>query len=217
VYQRAHLPERAAVAEARAALAATDAALASNDQAQQRLMARFAELERATNDLDARKARLEAQLRTIVVPREAETLQRQIAGLVAEHGVADEEGIGVLDEMEALAAAADDLGATRAAQREALDAATSMLAAAEADVDARLEEARGERGEAVGLVPAALVARYESMRPSFAGVAVARLEGSMCTGCHLTLSRVEFEAVRADLEGGRPAECPQCARLLVRT
>jgi hypothetical protein len=136
--------------------------------------------------------------------------------LVAEHGAADDEGLGVLDEMETLAAAADELGAIRAAQSETLDDAVAALAAAEAAVDAQLEAARGERVGAAALVPAPLVARYEAMRPSFAGVAVARLEGSTCTGCHLTLSRVEFEAVRADFDAGQPAECPQCARLLVR-
>jgi len=215
-YQRVHLPERAALAEANAAITATDAALKANSTRQDALTAQFTQQEQRTKQLETRRTKLEAQLRTIVVPREAEALQREIAATKTEHEAADEEGIVVLDELETLSAQADELNAARSRQQGTADEATAALAAAEADVDAQIAAATVERAAAAGLVPEALVARYEALRPSFKGVALARLEGSMCTGCHMNLSRVEFEAVRAALERGEGPECPQCGRLLVR-
>jgi predicted nucleic acid-binding Zn-ribbon protein len=45
-------------------------------------------------------------------------------------------------------------------------------------------------------------------------VAVARLEGTRCGGCHLDLSTSELDAVKA-VGAGEFADCPQCGRLLV--
>ncbi len=61
---------------------------------------------------------------------------------------------------------------------------------------------------------AGLVDRYERLRARHGGVAVARLEGARCGGCHLDLSTAEVEAVRA-VEPGTFADCPNCGRLLV--
>jgi predicted nucleic acid-binding Zn-ribbon protein len=45
-------------------------------------------------------------------------------------------------------------------------------------------------------------------------VAVAKLDGSRCSGCHLDLSRSELDAVK-HVGAGEFADCPQCGRLLV--
>jgi predicted nucleic acid-binding Zn-ribbon protein len=214
-YRRAHLEERAALGAARDAARSARSALAANTGRQDALTARYTELERQTAELESRRARLDAQLKTIVVTREAEALQRQIVGLRAERDGADEEGLVVLDEMEALATAADglaaDLEAAQAAERVAADA----LADAEAVVDRQLAETRRHREEAAARVPGALLVRYDAMRPSFKGVAVARLDGHSCSGCHITLSRVELESVWAAASGGSFPECPHCGRLLL--
>ena len=60
---------------------------------------------------------------------------------------------------------------------------------------------------------AGLLSRYERLRERFGGVAVARLEGTRCGGCHLDLSTAEVAEVRA-AGPGQFADCPQCGRLL---
>ena len=94
-------------------------------------------------------------------------------------------------------------------------AAAAVLAGADAVLDGEVVELGQRRAELVTALPEALVAEYEARRPRFKGVAVARLQGSRCTGCHLDLSRVEIEALRAVPDSGLP-ECPQCARIIVR-
>jgi len=216
VYKRSHLEERGALVAARKALSVARLALADNGRRQGVLDARYGELEGHSKELDSRRARLEAQLRTIVVTREAEALQREIARLSSERDTADEEGLLVLEEMESLEAQAasltSDVEAGEASEQESAEA----LVVAEAEVDTLLADVRLRRAETMATVPAALVARYDEMRPAFKGVAVARLEGSNCSGCHLNLSRVELEGVWAAAAGSGIAECPQCARLLVK-
>jgi predicted nucleic acid-binding Zn-ribbon protein len=58
------------------------------------------------------------------------------------------------------------------------------------------------------------VQRYEQLRARHGGVAIARLEGSRCGGCHLDLSTAELNELRS-LGSGELAECPNCGRLLV--
>jgi hypothetical protein len=214
-YQRAHLPERTALAEARRAQAAAKAALGAAEARQGALETRYGVLETEATDRAGRKARLDAKLRTIVITREAEAVQRELAMLAAEQDVADEEALAVLEDLERLGNEIDGLRALLAASSDVERIAAEVLIVAEADVDARLGDTVARRGDAVVAVPAALMARYEQMLPRFKGVAVARLQGPQCTGCHMDLSRVELEAVWATPEGTLP-ECPQCARLLVK-
>ena len=56
---------------------------------------------------------------------------------------------------------------------------------------------------------------YEPLRAGLGGVAVARLHGARCEGCHLEIPSAELEEVRR-----APADslvsCPECMRILVR-
>ena len=59
------------------------------------------------------------------------------------------------------------------------------------------------------------MADYEAARRHHGGVAIARLDGRQCTGCHMDLSTSEFERVKATAASDAIAECPNCGRLLV--
>jgi uncharacterized protein len=59
-----------------------------------------------------------------------------------------------------------------------------------------------------------LLATYERLRARLGGVGVARLVGTHCDGCHLTLSAVELDRVR-HLPDGEVYTCEQCGRILV--
>ncbi len=83
-----------------------------------------------------------------------------------------------------------------------------------AEIDAALGEAVGSRAAATALLPAALSDRYETLRARLKGTGAARLLGSRCDGCHLELSSVEVEKIRA-LPPGEVATCEQCGRILV--
>jgi len=213
-YRRTHLDERKAFDAARSATAAASNALAANVARRAAIDAEYAAIEQTGKAIDAKVARLEGQMRNVVVTREAEAIQREIATLRAERDHGDEGGLLLLDEAETLLDEVPDLQQRIDACSEAEAAARAVLAAAEAELDEQGSRLRAERSVLLEQLPTDLLSRYDQMRPAYKGVAVARLQGTRCTGCHLDLSRVEIEAVRA-LPSGEIPECPQCARILV--
>jgi uncharacterized protein len=52
------------------------------------------------------------------------------------------------------------------------------------------------------------------LRHDLGGIAVARLVGTNCGGCHLTLSAVELDRIRHE-PGDAVVICEECGRLLV--
>ena len=89
-----------------------------------------------------------------------------------------------------------------------------QVAESQLEIDAALAEAIGSRATEAALLPAALSDRYETLRARLRGTGAARLVGSHCDGCHLELSSVEVEKIRA-LPPGDVATCEQCGRILV--
>lgn len=211
---RQRLPERAQHAEAtrsRSELAAAQRAAAA------RMTELEAELSRAEaegDSLAAHSRRLEAQLRTVIAPREAEALQREIAGLAQQRSDLDDRGLELLDELGALESAAGELAGREPDVTAEVSVAEVQLAAAESKIDAELAELTDRRGVLAGELPAAVVVRYERARSLHDGVAISRLDGSRCGGCHIDLSRSELEEVR-HLPAGEVGECPNCGRMLV--
>jgi hypothetical protein len=213
--RRPRLPElaahRAATAAVTAHQASMSAAQARIDAAQQAIEA----AEHAATDITTKRARLEAQLKTVIAPREAEALMHQIATLNEQRSDLDDQELAALDEqataegeLSLLADALPALQAEAAATEAALAQATGVLDAEEADLRAR-------RPEFAATLSEAETAAYERAKAHFDGVAIARLEGHRCQGCHLDLSAAEMDQVKATPEGAVP-ECPQCGRYLVR-
>ncbi len=112
----------------------------------------------------------------------------------------------------------DDLAEAHRAEVElaaAAERATAELAAAEAAIDAAdAPSYTVQRSEAVTRLDGGPLADYERRRARLGGVAVARLDGRRCGGCHLDLSTVELDAVKAT-PPGEYTDCPQCGRMLV--
>ena len=82
------------------------------------------------------------------------------------------------------------------------------------EIDVALAAAVGSRASEAALLPTALSDRYEALRARLKGTGAARLVGNRCDGCHLELSSVEVEKIRA-LPPGEVATCEQCGRILV--
>jgi predicted nucleic acid-binding Zn-ribbon protein len=86
----------------------------------------------------------------------------------------------------------------------------------QAEIDAELAAAVRKRAAEAEHLPSALSDRYEKLRARLRGTGAARLIGNHCDGCHLELSSVEVEKIRA-MPPGEVATCEQCGRILVPT
>jgi predicted nucleic acid-binding Zn-ribbon protein len=204
----AHKGALAALAEHRAKMAVAQARI---DTAQHAIEA----AEKAAGDLTTKRTRLEGQLKTVIAPREAEALMHQIATLNAQRGDLDDVELTALEEQSdadgELSALAEHLPGLEAAAADS----EAALAVASAALDAEEADLRARRPSVVGVLSADEVAAYDRARQHFDGVAIARLEGHRCQGCHLDLSPAEMDVVKA-APGGSLPECPQCGRFLVR-
>lgn len=180
----------------------------------ERLESEVAGEEQRDADLAVHKKRLEAQLKTVIAPREAEALMHEIATIDAER---DELDVAELEALERQAALDDDLTAHLAGEeplRVAARLADEALAAEVAEIDVALADLGSRREEVRAQVPADVLATYDRKRAAL-GVAVAPLVGKQCQGCHLELSPAELDQVRADAADRGITDCPECGRLLV--
>lgn len=169
--------------------------------------------EAASHEIDEHRTRLEAQLKTVIAPREAEALQREIAGLVERRNELDEAELTALDELATVEQRLSALGSDEAGIIAAVEEARRRLAAARAELLADLavldERADGLRA----MIDSSWLTRYDHLRVQL-GTAVARLVGGDCVGCPSTLSPGEVEIIK-NAPPGVPTDCPQCGRLVI--
>jgi hypothetical protein len=213
-HRRSRLAERAAHDAAAGELSRWQA-MASD------LQRRLAELadsiqadEAHAEHITATRARLEAQLKTVIAPREAEALLHEIDVLTQQRNELDDHELAQLDAQVTLEAELAEHAAAEGCIRDQLAAAGASLEAAEAAIDAELAELAVQRAAIIADLAAPVVEVYELQRRKHGGVAIARLVGQRCDGCHLDLSLFELDDVKAARADGIP-ECPQCGRLLV--
>jgi len=151
---------------------------------------------------------------SVTAHKELEAVQAEIASLTTRQEVHEDEA---LEQMELAEPVEVALGAARAeldAANDALAAAEIALAEAITVVETEIAVVETDRSAALEKVPADLMATYDSLRAGL-GVAVARLVGARCEGCHLEIPSAQLESVRR-----APADdvvsCPECGRILVR-
>jgi hypothetical protein len=211
--RRQRLAERSVLAAAESTLAGV---LAEADRLRAAIADaanRIEQAERDGADLDRVRARLEAQLKTVIAPREAEALTHEIDGASARRSAVDDLELEAMEQQadaeHALVKAAEAEHEARlavAAAAAELESALGSLATVEAEVQQRRAAAGAE------LDPSELDT-YAAVRRRHGGIGFVRLEGRSCTGCHVDMSQAEVEQVRS-VTSELP-ECPNCGRLIV--
>ena len=214
-HKRPRLPEVIAHQEATAALAALHAQMAAAQQRIDAAQAAIEAAEHAAEDLTKKRTRLEAQLKTVIAPREAEALMHEIETINGHRGELDDQELTALEEQAESEAALQSLSDALPEQEGVVAAAKMELDAVHAAVDAQVADLRQQRADVVEGLGQESNALYERVRKQFGGVGVARLEGSHCSGCHMDLSPRELDIVKA-VPADTLAECPQCGRIIVR-
>lgn len=213
--RRPRLSELAARREAAAAVDQLRARMADADRVRSAAEGEIDSAEAATAAVTAKRARLEAQLKRVIAPREAEALMTEIAVLDAERGEIDERELAAMEAQAAAESSLAELAALEPALIAALAEAERVLADANGVLDAELDALGAQRAVAAAALSTDELSAYDAARRQFGGVGVAALEGHRCNGCHLDLSATELDVVRS-APAGEPGECPHCGRFLVR-
>ena len=209
------LPERTHHAQAQSDLAHVRSTRDNLRREQSTMEAELAVIEKKSVEIDAHRAKLERQMKTIIAPREAEALQNEMQTLAAERNELDDRGLLLL---ESSASADEDVRKTvdtesRAVEVEATTAhALTQAAAAKSD---EITVLLVRRAEVVLPIAEPDIATYDRLRASYKGIAVAVIQHGVCGVCHMDISVSELDIIKR-LPIDQVAECPNCNRLLVR-
>jgi uncharacterized protein len=214
-HRRVRLAELAARETAAAVLRSAQSELASAAKRSAAAQAIIDTTEHATGEIGTKRTRLEAQLKTVIAPREAEALMHEIEVLGTRRDELDEQELEALGEQEVADGEAAQVRAALPAAEADLAEAQAALDAVIAELDAELSDLLSHRDAAAAKLTAGHLATYDRARKQFDGLAVARLDGTRCTGCHLDIARADLDKLRA-LAADQLGECPQCGRFLVR-
>ena len=216
-HRRKALPERAALVELDRKEAALRAEVAQPQAERDGLAREQKRLEDEIAMVEGKAAHVEKQLYdgSMTSPKEAQALQADLESLKRRQGALEDEVIELMERIEPLDEQLAASLVSFAAIDAERDALKSSLAAAEAVVDEELEQTTAARQTLVDAVPATLIAEYERIRGGEGGIGVARLQGSTCLGCHISLAAAEVDVMKR-LPADELAYCPDCGRLLVR-
>lgn len=217
VHRSQTLPARAQIAEVDAKLAEIDKAIAEVDDRLGALSRSQNRLEDEIASLQARREQAEKQLYSGSTnnPRELQALQDDIESIKRRINKLEDDELEVMEATEPVTAEREQFDKRRAVQDGEAAGLRAQLAETEAEIDAQLASVRTQRDAAAAEVPEDLWPEYDRLRAGLGGIAIARLNGSTCQGCHLGLSAIEVDRIRK-LSLDEPVHCEECGRLLVR-
>jgi predicted nucleic acid-binding Zn-ribbon protein len=216
-HRRSTLPQLAALAALRRDLAA---AVAARDEVAGRLHAlRSAqkEAEDHASLLEDKAAAVHTAMfdGTVVAHKELEALQDEHESLQHRQAEFEDRALELMEEAEPVEEELERCGSEVARLESEMAAVDADLVVAQAEVDVETDRVRDERTAATAAVPDELLEVYEPLRDGLGGVAVARLLGARCEGCHLEIPSAQLESLRrAPVD--EIVRCPECLRILVR-
>jgi uncharacterized protein len=184
--------ESARIAQANARrMQAAETTLSETRERRKRQEARLYSGQVSAKDLGKAEQEIE-HLKTLITTQEDALLEAMMAA---------EETQAVMD-----ARSRELNDAEVARDRERAESATKLE-----QVTARLERLRAERATQAAAISAELLARYEAIRRSHGGRAVAEVRGGVCAVCRVTLTLAALQ--RARVAADLPL-CDNCGRIL---
>jgi uncharacterized protein len=163
--------------------------------------------------IDKDQARLDAG--QVGAARELASLQSEIESLHKRQADLEEVVLDLMERHEGL----DTERGTLVAERDSLGSEIGQVTARQdtafGEIDAAADVAEAKRTEVAADIPADLLTLYDKIRAS-SGVGAAMLRGGQCGGCHVSLSTVDLNAIKATAPD-EVVRCEECRRILVRT
>ncbi len=210
------LPEREALALSESQAAALDARLGTTRAERDRIAREEQQLDDEARSLADKAKEVESRMYSgeVSSPRELQAMQTDVEQLRRHQRSIENRELELMEAREPLEATLADVEQQRASVGGDVDRLRSELADAEAGIIAEMQAERATRDGIAASIDAALVKEYERCRAQAKGAGVARLLGTTCQGCHLSVPSIEAEQIKRS--GGQPiAHCDNCGAILV--
>ncbi|MFN2485723.1 MAG: zinc ribbon domain-containing protein [Acidimicrobiia bacterium] len=143
--------------------------------------------------------------------RETEQKRLEVQALRGQQTTMESRVLGLIEVVDPLREESKLLNQELARHNEKLATYEAEIASAWAEIDAQIARREATKAELAKPISADLMILYEQLRRSKQGVAVGRLNGGVCGGCHLSLSLPE----QAEAGEWDPPRCIHCMRILV--
>jgi predicted nucleic acid-binding Zn-ribbon protein len=215
-HRRASLPQRAELEARSAEGARVRVALDGVVQERDTVQAEERRLDDQATTVGTHATDVEQRLYsgTVSSPRELQAMQADMEMLQRQRRELEDRELEVMEQREALDsqinAAESALGA--------LDADVTRLRAeieaAEREIDAEIVTEQAARDTATEGIDAGVLRDYEARRARNRGAGAARLVGTTCQACHLSIPSTEAERIRRGV-GEVVAYCDNCGAILV--
>jgi hypothetical protein len=147
-------------------------------------------------------------------PRELQAMQADVEMLRRQRSELEDQELEVMEAREVLDGEIAALDADAAVLRTDIDRLLGLIAAAEAEIDTELAEQDAAWAQQAESIPESLLADYQRRRAQNKGAGAARLVGTSCTACHLSIPSTEAEQIRKS-DGATVAYCDNCGAILV--
>jgi uncharacterized protein len=215
-HRRHGLTAALGLTEIEAELATFDAGRARAEARRSELAAAQAALEEQIAVVTQRRDGIESRMyaATSSSGRDLQAMSDEVRHLTERRAELEDQELSAMLDQDAVDAELRTLAEQARPVEARADELRTQLAEQESEIDAALKEAFTARASEAAQVPTSLADRYETLRSRLKGTGAARLIGTRCDGCHLELSSVEVEKIRA-LPPDQVATCEQCGRILV--
>jgi uncharacterized protein len=210
------LPERAALESVRTELGTVGKQLAEATARREEVAREERRFDDEARSLEEKAAEVERRMYSgeVTSPRELQTLQADVDQLRRHRGGLEDRELEVMERRESLDAEVAEFDRRAGELETEAERLGAALSEVEGELDDELSGERSARDDIAATVDAGLLADYEQCRQRARGMGAARLNGTTCQGCHLSIPSVEAERIRKS-PPGTVAHCDNCGCILV--
>jgi predicted nucleic acid-binding Zn-ribbon protein len=215
-HRRETLTERSELETRNVEAARTDAARAELAQRRDGVLAEERKLDDEAQRVGAHAADVEQRLYsgTVTSPRELQAMQADVDMLRRQRSDLEDRELELMEAREALDREVTETDTALEALATEIAGLETAIASAEAEIDAEIATETAARAEAASGVSDGLLRDYEQRRARNRGAGAARLVGTTCQACHLSIPSTEAERIRRGA-GDVVASCDNCGAILV--
>jgi predicted nucleic acid-binding Zn-ribbon protein len=168
-------------------------------------------VEKDVATIDQRLAKFEDHKAAVKTNDEFHALQREVAVSQEQKGVLEEKILEYMMDADTLAVKVKDAEGVLAGAKKELEAMLAVHATEKTTLEAKVAALAAERAQVAAGLDKPTFAKYEQLLKGRRGVAIARMEGELCTACHIAMRPAVAAKVRKNEE---LLTCDNCQRIL---